>query len=289
MQHSNPGGASEGSSRDADLSPAVKIEIVPEGSNNLDLSPSFDWDSILNPRRGRAFNILRRLAKRIFRASWNRLFRRQYGTNFGMDPDFITERHHNAYGIPWAVGREQFDYLVSRGLESRHRLADLGCGTLRTGIWIIRYLDPECYFGIDRHRKSLEAAAQYEIPLHGLEAKRPRLLNDAGFSLDHFRVSFDWIISLSLFSSLPQEEAPLAMAQVSSSLKPGGRFVVNHGPPLARSVLSSTYQLELVHESDYPCRFLRQGAGWLEFEKRIPESEAGEGAATQAVARDSSS
>ena len=142
MQHSNPGGASEGSSRDADLSPAVKIEIVPEGSNNLDLSPSFDWDSILNPRRGRAFNILRRLAKRIFRASWNRLFRRQYGTNFGMDPDFITERHHNAYGIPWAVGREQFDYLVSRGLESRHRLADLGCGTLRTGIWIIRYLDP---------------------------------------------------------------------------------------------------------------------------------------------------
>ena len=196
MQHSNPGGASVVSRRDAEQSPAVEIEVVPEASNNLDLSPHFDWDSVPNPRRGRCFNLLRRFAKRSLRASWNRFFQRQYGANFGMDPDFITERHHNAYGIPWAVDREHFDYLVARGLDPGHRLADLGCGSLRTGIWIVRYLDSGCYFGIDKHRKSLEAAAHYEIPLHGLEGKRPRLLNSGSFSLEHFAISFDWIISL---------------------------------------------------------------------------------------------
>ena len=271
MQHSNPGGASIVVGEAAERGPAVKIEVLPEASNSLDLSPNFDWNSVPNPRWGRCLNLLRRFAKRALRASLDRLFQRQYGANFGMDPDFITERHHNAYGIPWAVGREHFDYLVARGLDPGHRLADLGCGTLRTGIWIVRYLDSGCYFGIDKHRKSLEAAAQYEIPLHGLEGKRPRLLNSGGFALDYFATSFDWIISLSLFNSLRPEETHSALAQVSSSLKPKGRFVVNHGPPLAVSVLSSSYQLELIHESDYPCRFLRQGAGWLEFEKRLPE------------------
>ena len=72
--------------------------------------------------------------------------------------------------------------------------------------------------------------------------------------------------------SLRPEEIHLALAQVSSSLKAGGRFVINHSPPLALSVLGSSYQLELIHKSDYPCRFLKRGAGWLEFEKRVPES-----------------
>ena len=41
--------------------------------------------------------------------------------------------------------------------------------------------------------------------------------------------------------SLQSEEIHLALARVSSSLKPGGRFVINHGLPLALSLLSSSY------------------------------------------------
>ncbi len=75
---------------------------------------------------------------------------------------------------PWILGRYMFDFLVESGLRPSIVCCDFGCGALRLGVWTIPYLDAGHYIGIDSHLESLEAAAAYEIPLHALEAKRPR-------------------------------------------------------------------------------------------------------------------
>ena len=48
-----------------------------------------------------------------------------------------------------AVGRKQFKYLRSHGLERNHQLIDIGCGNLRAGRHLIHYLDAGHYTGVD--------------------------------------------------------------------------------------------------------------------------------------------
>ena len=249
--------------------PPIAIEVIEGQTDGLDLSPNFDWDARPNPRRSRAFNLLRSTVKPALRSARNAWLRRQLGSRFQVDAELVTERHHTAYGSPWCIGREQFDYLLARGLERHHKVADLGCGPVRTGVWIVEHLDAGGYFGIDAHRKSLEAAVQYELPLHGLEGKAPRFLNNARFALDHFGVRFDWILSFSVFMHLDARATELALGKVTAALAPGGRFVVNHNPPLPPDELRRRHGLHVVHMADYPCRFLEQGTGWVEMVRAV--------------------
>ena len=53
-------------------------------------------------------------------------------------------------------GRELFIYLLNAGLDPASKLVDIGCGVLRGGYWLIHFLDPGCYFGIEPHTGRLE-------------------------------------------------------------------------------------------------------------------------------------
>ena len=118
-----------------------------------------------------------------------------------------------------------FDFLVESGLRPEHRLCDFGCGALRLGVWAIPYLDAGHYFGIDSHLESLEAAAAYEIPLHALEVKRPRLLWSQDFAFSHFGVQFDWVVDFSSSQKVDPPELPRLFGELAASLASGGRFL----------------------------------------------------------------
>jgi SAM-dependent methyltransferase len=147
------------------------------------------------------------------------------GEAWSLDERFLQEAHHNQYGRPWILGRYAFDLLVEAGLRPEHRLCDFGCGALRIGVWAIPYLEAGNYFGIDSHLESLEAAAAYEIPLHGLEGKRPRLLWSQDFAFSHFGAAFDWVVDLSSSQKVDPPELPRLFENLVGSLAPGGRFL----------------------------------------------------------------
>ena len=54
----------------------------------------------------------------------------------------------------------QIEFLIKNGLQPHHHIIDVGCGTLRGGIPIIDYLDPENYACLDVRATVLEELAR---------------------------------------------------------------------------------------------------------------------------------
>jgi hypothetical protein len=47
------------------------------------------------------------------------------------------------------IGKLQFEFLVKEGLNPEHFLLDVAWGSLRVGVHFVRYLESDCYKGID--------------------------------------------------------------------------------------------------------------------------------------------
>lgn len=157
---------------------------------------------------------LRRIKASLERMTGLQITRREQQKFDHRERPHLREEHHQQYGGPWSKGREQMDFLLSQGLQTNDYFLDLGCGALRTGIWVIGYLEPAHYFGVDAHLNSLKAGAEYEIPLHDLESKSPRLLHSTTFEIDHFGATFDVVLAASVFDHLTEEQRRLALRKI---------------------------------------------------------------------------
>ena len=178
----------------------------------------------------------------------------------------LMEHHHHSYHTPWCHGRDIADYLISRGLQTSHHLLDLGCGSIRAGVWLIGYLDSGRYFGVDAHLESLEAAVKYEIPLHRLEHKQPRFLHSATFEIGHFQRAFDVILASSVLMHLSEAQLDLALRSITTTLSPSGKLVVLPLPqlPLDEATLKVKYGLALSHMETRRSSFTGEETTWFE-------------------------
>jgi SAM-dependent methyltransferase len=173
--------------------------------------------------------------------------------------DLVGEAHHRWYNEGWFKGRFRFDFLIAHGVTPRDRLLDLGCGAGRVGVWLIPYLEPGHYFGVDSHLRSLVAFSAYEIVLHGLAPRRPRLLLDSDFRVDCFGERFDVVVDSSVTRYLHLEAFERAYAQIRSVLAPGGRvFVVGLEPDRLEHLRSRGFEPLLEASPEQPPHFARK-------------------------------
>lgn len=128
--------------------------------------------------------------------------------------EYENEEHHRSYGGPWCRGRDHLNSLILEGLDPDDYVLDLGCGSMRVGIWLTQYLNPERYFGLDSHYPSLQAAANYEIPLNGLTEKQPRLLHSNSFEIDRFQQRFDVVVAVAVLCHLTPAEQVTALTAI---------------------------------------------------------------------------
>jgi hypothetical protein len=77
------------------------------------------------------------------------------------------------------VGRETFVALLECGLLPHHNFLDFGCGALRLGYWLIRFMDEGRYFGIEPNTKWLDAGKRITIGQELRNQKKPRFNNNA--------------------------------------------------------------------------------------------------------------
>jgi hypothetical protein len=97
------------------------------------------------------------------------------------------------------AGREQLTYMLSAGLNPDSKVVDVGCGVLRAGYWLIRFLDPGCYCGIEPHTGRLGMGVNTILEPEVLAAKRPRFDTNAHFDTSVFGETFDFFLAYSIW------------------------------------------------------------------------------------------
>lgn len=175
--------------------------------------------------------------------------------------EFLMEEHHRYYGGPWCMGRFIFEKMVERGLQPASRVLDLGCGAGRVGIWLLPYLEPGNYCGIDVHLRSLEAFSRYEIPFHGLWDRRPRLVLDGEFNFEAFGQTFDVVCDYSVTAHLTPDQQVHAYGRIAKVLVPGGRVMLNHAVQLTPDAIADC-GFEVTHTGTADYALMRDSAKW---------------------------
>jgi SAM-dependent methyltransferase len=99
-----------------------------------------------------------------------------------------------------AIGRFTLDSLQQCGMTPSSRVLDVGCGALRLGYWLIRYLGPDCYFGLEPNKRYVEVGVKYAVGPELEAEKRPRFEHNGEFDFSPFGVKFDFAVARSIFS-----------------------------------------------------------------------------------------
>jgi cyclopropane fatty-acyl-phospholipid synthase-like methyltransferase len=130
--------------------------------------------------------------------------------------------HREFVGGLWdEIGKLQFEFMRSRGLEPQHRLLDIGCGALRGGVHFVRYLAPDRYFGLDINASLIDAGRR-ELHDAGLADRRARLEVSNRFDFPAFGAHFDYAIAISVFTHLPMNSIVRCLAEARDVLLPHG-------------------------------------------------------------------
>jgi SAM-dependent methyltransferase len=138
------------------------------------------------------------------------------------------KEHRKFVGGYWEeIGNLQCSFVKRHGLLPHHLLVDVGCGALRGGIPIARYLDAGNYHGIDINASLIEAGTR-EIEEERLTGKNLQLLTSGTFALGAFGKQFDYAIAISLFTHLPMNHIIRCLVETKRVLKPNARLFATY-------------------------------------------------------------
>lgn len=137
-------------------------------------------------------------------------------------------QHRSWVGGNWDIsGAHQLNVLVSLGLRECHYLLDIGCGSLRGARFVITYLLPEHYFGIEPEKWLIEDAIKYEVGQDFIDIKKPKFDYNDIVNLSTFNMKFDYIFAQSILIHAPKKWISKCFSEVKSVLKENGKFIAS--------------------------------------------------------------
>lgn len=139
------------------------------------------------------------------------------------------ERRHAMVGPAqlWKMKRDfQIQFLKTMGLKPEHYLLDIGCGTLRGGIPLIKYLQDGHYFGVEVRKEVLDEGRK-ELREASLEEKKPNLLVSPDISQLTIEQKFDYLWAFSVLIHMCDEILNDTLDFVSNHLLDDGVFYAN--------------------------------------------------------------
>ncbi|HVU21330.1 MAG TPA: class I SAM-dependent methyltransferase [Rhizomicrobium sp.] len=128
------------------------------------------------------------------------------------------------------VGRQTFKSLKAAGVRRSSKVLDVGCGALRLGYWLVRFLEPDCYCGIDPNPKYVQVGLKHAIGDKVANAKRPRFDYNMEFDFSVFGIKFDYIVARSIFSHTSPEQVCKVLDSFRDNSSETGVMLVSYRP-----------------------------------------------------------
>jgi hypothetical protein len=141
---------------------------------------------------------------------------------------------HGFLGVPTetfaSAGYQQLMALIDEGLQPESKVLDIGCGCLRTGYWLVRFLNPQGYYGIESARERVEYGLKYLFTSEDLELKRPQFDFNANFDSSVFDTRFDFFLAGSIWSHASKRQIGLMLGSFVRDSVASGVFLASYIP-----------------------------------------------------------
>jgi SAM-dependent methyltransferase len=128
------------------------------------------------------------------------------------------------------VGRHTFELLRKQGLVPEHNVLDVGCGALRTGYWLIHFLDPGRFCGIEPNAKFLDTGRRFILEPGLEDEKAPQFSDNDRFDFSVFGVRFDLVVARSVWTHASKAQIVRMLDAFRDNAAPGGRFLASYLP-----------------------------------------------------------
>ena len=123
-------------------------------------------------------------------------------------------RHRDIVGGRWdETGRIQMQILRDAGLQSHHRLLDIGAGSLRLGCKAVPFLNPGHYWATDQSRALMLRGHNTELA-DPTRLPTANLIEDADFAFTGLPVDIDYAIAFAVFTHLPRGHLAGALPRI---------------------------------------------------------------------------
>jgi len=128
------------------------------------------------------------------------------------------------------AGRLQLEVLIHEGLYPSSKVLDVGCGALRGSYWLMHFLEPECFFGIEPHPDRVEIGLNEVLEPELRERARPRFSHNDDFDLTVFGTEFDFVIARSVWTHTSKAQIQRMLDTFCEAGAPGAVMLVSYFP-----------------------------------------------------------
>jgi SAM-dependent methyltransferase len=114
------------------------------------------------------------------------------------------------------MGAAQFAIMaLFFGLRDRHKVLEIGAGSLRAARHLIHYLDAGNYCGVEPKKDWVQLGIEHELGPELAARKSPRFAHRYDFDFREFGEKFDYALSYSVFTHVPPPHVPLIFANAA--------------------------------------------------------------------------
>lgn len=167
------------------------------------------------------------------------------------------------------TGRAQLEALIRHGLNPWSKLMDFGCGALCGGYFMIHYLDPDGYCGIEPNKTMLETGIQHMLEPGVMEQKRPRFDHNTDFDASVFGQKFDFYHGHSIWTHAHKGQIRQMLDTFVETSADKAVFLTSFKTPvpLIKPDYKGDTWVGVSHESDQ-AGIVRHSFGWIQDECR---------------------
>ena len=141
---------------------------------------------------------------------------------------------HGFLGVPVETfeqaGREQLMALLGEGMNPESKLLEFGCGCLRIACWLVRFLDANCYYGIEPAGRRVEYGLAYLLEADTVRIKRPQFDFNAVFDSSVFGAQFDFLLARSIWTHASKRQIETMLDAFLRDSVPTGVFLTSYFP-----------------------------------------------------------